>query len=173
MGGWLSKLFGKGEVAVIMVGLDNAGKTTILYQLKLGEAVTTIPTIGVNVETVRVKNVTFSVMDLGGQSKIRPLWRHYYEGCRGVVFVVDASDKERIQESCTALHKLCSNDLLKDCNILVFGNKNDVDGSLSKDEFTKAMKLDSLNRTVHVQMICAVNNDGIKEGFTWLSDNIA
>ena len=62
-----------------MIGLDAAGKTTILYKLKLGEIVTTIPTIGFNVETLEYKNLKFTVFDVGGQDKIRPLWRHYYE----------------------------------------------------------------------------------------------
>merc|ERR1712226_1037887 len=65
---------------ILMVGLDAAGKTTILYKLKLGEVVTTIPTIGFNVETVEYKNLSFTVWDVGGQDKIRPLWRHYYQG---------------------------------------------------------------------------------------------
>ena len=70
------KLFGKKDVRILMVGLDAAGKTTILYKLKLGEIVTTIPTIGFNVETVEYKNISFTVWDVGGQDKIRPLWRH-------------------------------------------------------------------------------------------------
>ena len=73
------KLFGKKDVRILMVGLDAAGKTTILYKLKLGEIVTTIPTIGFNVETVEYKNISFTVWDVGGQDKIRPLWRHYYQ----------------------------------------------------------------------------------------------
>lgn len=63
-----------------MLGLDAAGKTTILYKLKLGQDVTTIPTVGFNVETVTYKNVKFNVWDVGGQDKIRPLWRHYFSG---------------------------------------------------------------------------------------------
>ena len=74
------------------VGLDAAGKTTILYKLKLGEVVTTIPTIGFNVETVHYKNITFTVWDVGGQDKIRPLWRHYYEDAQGLIFVVDSTN---------------------------------------------------------------------------------
>uniref|UniRef100_A0A8D2D6X0 ADP-ribosylation factor 2 n=1 Tax=Sciurus vulgaris TaxID=55149 RepID=A0A8D2D6X0_SCIVU len=66
-------LFGKKEMRILMVGLDAAGKTTILYKLKLGEIVTTIPTIGFNVETVEYKNISFTVWDVGGQDKIRPL----------------------------------------------------------------------------------------------------
>ena len=75
-------LFGKKEMRILMVGLDAAGKTTILYKLKLGEVVTTIPTIGFNVETVEYKNISFTVWDVGGQDKIRPLWRHYYQVAR-------------------------------------------------------------------------------------------
>ena len=87
-----------------MVGLDAAGKTTILYKLKLGEIVTTIPTIGMmfecrffitllpgfNVETVEYKNISFTVWDVGGQDKIRPLWRHYFQNTQGLIFVVSS-----------------------------------------------------------------------------------
>uniref|UniRef100_A0A183CME8 MICOS complex subunit MIC60 n=1 Tax=Globodera pallida TaxID=36090 RepID=A0A183CME8_GLOPA len=73
------RLFGRREVRILMVGLDAAGKTTILYKLKLGEIVTTIPTIGFNVETVEYRNISFTVWDVGGQDKIRPLWRYYYQ----------------------------------------------------------------------------------------------
>jgi len=67
---------------LLMLGLDAAGKTTILYKLKLNQDVTTIPTVGFNVETVTYKNVKFNVWDVGGQDKIRPLWRHYFSGKR-------------------------------------------------------------------------------------------
>lgn len=82
-----------------VVGLDAAGKTTILYKLKLGEIVTTIPTIGFNVETVEYKNICFTVWDVGGQDKIRPLWRHYFQNTQGLIFVVDSNDRERIAEA--------------------------------------------------------------------------
>lgn len=81
------------------VGLDAAGKTTILYKLKLGEIVTTIPTIGFNVETVEYKNICFTVWDVGGQDRIRPLWRHYFQNTQGLIFVVDSNDRERIAEA--------------------------------------------------------------------------
>merc|ERR1711973_673870 len=95
----LKGLFGKKEMRILMVGLDAAGKTTILYKLKLGEIVTTIPTIGFNVETVEYKNISFTVWDVGGQDKIRPLWRHYYQNTQGLIFVVDSNDRERIGEA--------------------------------------------------------------------------
>lgn len=97
MGKLLSKIFGNKEMRILMLGLDAAGKTSesqlictknqltivisaILYKLKLGQSVTTIPTVGFNVETITYKNVKFNVWDVGGQDKIRPLWRHYYTG---------------------------------------------------------------------------------------------
>ena len=89
-----------------IVGLDAAGKTTILYKLKLGEIVTTIPTIGFNVETVEYKNICFTVWDVGGQDKIRPLWRHYFQNTQGLIFVVDSNDRERITEAQDELQKM-------------------------------------------------------------------
>merc|ERR1712232_851476 len=103
MGGAFAKLFkglfGHKEMRILMVGLDAAGKTTILYKLKLGEIVTTIPTIGFNVETVEYKNISFTVWDVGGQDKIRALWRHYYQNTQGVIFVVDSNDRDRVGEA--------------------------------------------------------------------------
>ena len=101
-----TRLFGKQQMRILMVGLDAAGKTTILYKLKLGEIVTTIPTIGFNVETVEYKNISFTVWDVGGQDKIRPLWRHYFQNTQGLIFVVDSNDRERVQEAKDELNKM-------------------------------------------------------------------
>ena len=82
--GLFGKLFGSKEVRILMLGLDAAGKTTILYKLKLNQTMTTIPTVGFNVETFTYKNIKFNMWDVGGQDKIRPLWRHYYSGMHAV-----------------------------------------------------------------------------------------
>ena len=93
-----SKLFNfNQDVRILMVGLDAAGKTTILYKLKLGELVMPIPTIGFNVEEVTYKNITFTMWDVGGQKKLRDMWRFYYDNCNAVIFVVDSSDHARIE----------------------------------------------------------------------------
>ncbi|KAA0201026.1 ADP-ribosylation factor [Fasciolopsis buskii] len=126
MGNIFGRLFGKKEIRVLMLGLDAAGKTTILYRLKLGNSVTTIPTVGFNVETVTYKNVRFNVWDVGGQEKIRPLWRHYYTGSQGLIFVVDSSDRERIEEARQELHKIANDREMQDAVILVFANKQDL-----------------------------------------------
>ena len=114
------------EKRILIVGLDGAGKTTILYKLKLGEVVTTIPTIGFNVETVEYKNIKFTVWDVGGQDKIRPLWRHYYENTEGVIFVVDSNDVDRIGAAKDELARMLGEDSLKDAVVLVFANKQDL-----------------------------------------------
>merc|ERR1711994_839731 len=108
-----------GDMRILMVGLDAAGKTTILYKLKLGDVVTTIPTIGFNVETVEYKNINFTMWDVGGQDKIRPLWRHYYANTQGVIFVVDSNDRERASEARDELHRMLNDDELRDCVLLV------------------------------------------------------
>jgi len=95
----------------IMVGLDAAGKTTILYRLKLGEVVTTIPTIGFNVETVEYKSTSFTVWDVGGKDKIRPLWRHYFQGTSGLIFVLDSNDRDRFSDAKEELHRMLCNTL--------------------------------------------------------------
>jgi small GTP-binding protein len=90
------KLFNKTEFRVLMIGLDASGKTSILYKLKLGEVVTTIPTIGFNVETIDYKSCGLTAWDVGGCDKIRPLWRHYYQNTQAIIYVVDSNDHERL-----------------------------------------------------------------------------
>merc|ERR1712094_168594 len=103
--GW-QRMLGSKEMRILMVGLDAAGKTTVLYKLKLGEVVTTIPTIGFNVETVEYKNIRFTVWDIGGQDRIRKLWRHYYQGTQGLIFVVDSNDRDRVEDAREELNKM-------------------------------------------------------------------
>lgn len=156
-----------------MVGLDAAGKTTILYKLKLGEIVTTIPTIGFNVETVEYKNISFTVWDVGGQDKIRPLWRHYYQNTQGLIFVVDSNDRERIAEAEEELTRMIQEDELKDATILVFANKQDLPNAMAVSELTDKLCLHSQrNRTWHVQATCATTGTGLYEGMDWLSNEL-
>lgn len=136
-------MFGKKEMRILMVGLDAAGKTTILYKLKLGEVVTTIPTIGFNVETVEYKNISFTVWDVGGQDKIRPLWRHYYQNTQGLIFVVDSNDRERVEAAKDELHRMLSEAELSDSVVLVFANKQDLPNAFSAAELTDRLGLQS------------------------------
>ncbi|KAI9814672.1 MAG: hypothetical protein M1826_002179 [Phylliscum demangeonii] len=166
------KLWGKKEMRILMVGLDAAGKTTILYKLKLGEIVTTIPTIGFNVETVEYKNIQFTVWDVGGQDKIRPLWRHYFQNTQGIIFVVDSNDRDRITpEARDELQRMLNEDELKNAALLVFANKQDLPNAMSAAEITDALGLHSLRqRSWFIQSACATSGDGLYEGLDWLSN---
>jgi len=170
----LGRLFGKQQMRILMVGLDAAGKTTILYKLKLGEIVTTIPTIGFNVETVEYKNISFTVWDVGGQDKIRPLWRHYFQNTQGLIFVVDSYDKERVNESKDELHKMLAEDELRDAVLLVFANKQDLPNAMAPGELTEKLGLNSLrNRRWYIQSTCATQGTGLYEGLDWLSSELS
>ena len=134
-------------------GLDAAGKTTILYKLKLGEIVTTIPTIGFNVETVEYKNISFTVWDVGGQDKIRPLWRHYFQNTEGLIFVVDSNDRERIAEARDELNRMLAEDELREAVLLVFANKQDLPHAMNPAEITDKLGLHNMrNRNWYIQV---------------------
>lgn len=166
-------LFGKREMRILMVGLDAAGKTTILYKLKLGEIVTTIPTIGFNVETVEYKNISFTVWDVGGQDRIRPLWRHYFQNTQGLIFVVDSNDRERVGEAKDELMKMLTEDELRDAVLLIFANKQDLPNAMTAAEITDKLGLHSLrSRHWYIQSTCATSGDGLYEGLDWLSNQL-
>ncbi|KAI8341933.1 CPS1 protein [Chlamydoabsidia padenii] len=169
----LAKLFNNKEMRVLMLGLDAAGKTTILYKLKLNQSVTTIPTVGFNVESVTYKNVKFNVWDVGGQDKIRNLWRHYYTGTQGLIFVIDSQDRDRIDEARQELHRIMSDREMKDCLLLVFANKQDLPGVMSPAEVTEKLGLAQMQeRAWYVHPSCATTGDGLFEGLNWLSQNV-
>lgn len=168
-----ARLLSKREMRVLMVGLDAAGKTTILYKLKLGEIVTTIPTIGFNVETVDYKNISFTVWDVGGQDRIRPLWRHYFADTQGLIFVVDSNDRDRIGEAREELHRMLNEEDLRDAVLLVFANKQDLPNAMNAAQITDQLGLGSLrNRKWCVKGTIATNGEGLYEGLDWLADQI-
>jgi small GTP-binding protein len=165
--------FGKQEMRILMLGLDAAGKTTILYKLKLGEVVSSVPTIGFNVETVEYKNIKFTVWDVGGQDKIRLLWRHYYQNTQGLIFVVDSSDKDRIDVAREELMRMLGEEELRDAVVLVFANKQDM-GVMSVPEITEKLGLHTLKgREWYIQGTCALTGDGLYDGLDWLSKTVS
>ena len=178
MGSWFSNtwksLLGKKDVRILMVGLDAAGKTTILYQLKMGETVKTIPTIGFNVETLEYKNLNFTVWDVGGQDKIRVLWKHYYQNTDGLIFVVDSNDKDRVEDAAEELKKMLAEEELKDAAVLVMANKQDLNGAMSPNDVTEKLGLQSLKgRQWLVQGTSATTGQGLKEGLDWMAKTLS
>nr|XP_024391669.1 ADP-ribosylation factor 2-like isoform X5 [Physcomitrium patens] len=146
-------IFGNKEMRVVMLGLDAAGKTTILYKLHIGEILSTVPTIGFNVEKVQYKNVEFTVWDVGGQEKLRPLWRHYFNNTDGLIYVVDSCDRERISKAAAEFQ--------------------DMKGALSTAEVCEQLGLFNLrNRRWQIQGTCAPKGEGLYEGLDWLATTL-
>ncbi|TAQ86028.1 hypothetical protein B7494_g5646 [Chlorociboria aeruginascens] len=169
----MAKIFGSKEMRLLMLGLDAAGKTTILYKLKLDQDVTTIPTVGFNVETVTFKNVKFNVWDVGGQDKIRPLWRHYFSGTQGLIFVIDSNDRNRIEEAKSELHRIINDREMADALLLVFANKQDLPDAMTAKDVKDKLELQNLGDKIwNVLPTCATSGDGIMEGLEWLSKNV-
>ncbi|XP_050691629.1 uncharacterized protein LOC126983174 isoform X2 [Eriocheir sinensis] len=155
-----------------LVGLDGAGKTTILYKLKLGEVVSTVPTIGFNVETVEYKNISFTVWDVGGQEKLRPLWRHYFTNTSAIVYVVDSNDPARLSEAKEELDVMMRDEEIAGCPLLVLANKRDLPCAPPLATITDSLGLHSLQRDWHIQPTCAPTSDGIYEGLDWLATKL-
>ncbi|XP_036173179.1 ADP-ribosylation factor 1-like [Myotis myotis] len=162
-------LFGKKEMRILMVGLDAAGKTTILYKLKLNEVVETVPTIGFNLETVEYKNISFVVWDIHSQDKSRVFWSQYCPGRHGLIFVVDSTDQERMDEARQEMMRMITE--LKDVVLLVLANKQDLPNAMSTAEITDKLGLHSLHhRNWYLQATSAITGAGLYEGLDWLAN---
>mmetsp|Transcript_1339 Transcript_1339/g.1513 ORF Transcript_1339/g.1513 Transcript_1339/m.1513 type:complete len:182 (-) Transcript_1339:42-587(-) len=161
------------DLRILMLGLDAAGKTTTLFKLKLGKVVKTTPTLGFNVERVNFKTLTFTVWDIGGQESIRNLWRHYYKNTAGLVYVVDSSDRLRVDDSASELTRMLKEDDLIGVPVMVLANKQDLPDALSSAELVEKFNLSALSdRQWHVQPACAISGDGLEEGLQWLANSI-
>lgn len=145
----------------------------MFHLLQLGEVVTSVPTIGFNVETVEYRNISFTVWDVGGQNKLRPLWRHYYQGTQGLIFVVDSNDEARLSEAAHELHNLLSDDSMRDAIVLVLANKQDLPHAVSATTMCDALRLKSVKNEWYIQPCTAVTSAGLFEGLDWLSKALA
>jgi ADP-ribosylation factor protein 1 len=180
MGFFLSKLIGFGfdmpDARILLLGLDGAGKTTILYKVKLNENIVTIPTIGFNVETVSpCKGINFTVWDVGGQEKIRQLWKYYYQNTQGLIFVVDSSDRDRISEAAEELHGILKEDCMAGVPVVIIANKQDLPNPLSCSELVDKLGLEKLATTKnkwYIHGACAINGQGIYESMGKMAEMI-
>ncbi|KAL8589733.1 ADP-ribosylation factor-like protein 2 [Nucella lapillus] len=162
------------EVRLLMLGLDNAGKTTILKKFN-GEDIDMIsPTLGFNIKTLEHRGFKLNVWDVGGQKSLRSYWRNYFESTDGLVWVVDSADRMRLADCKRELQGLLVEERLAGATLLVFANKQDLPGALSSEEIRQAMDLDSI-KTHHwiIQDCSAVTGDNLLTGIDWLIDDIA
>ncbi|KAM8824103.1 putative ADP-ribosylation factor-like protein 5C [Neosynchiropus ocellatus] len=176
MGFLLTKMlavFGDREHKVIIVGLDNAGKTTVLYQFLTKEAVHTTPTIGSNVEEITVRNTNFLVWDIGGQESLRASWFSYYCNTEIVILVVDSTDRERLSLNKEELLKMLAHEDLQSAAVLVLANKQDVKGSMSVSEISRCLTLNSItSHPWHVQPCCALTGEGLPASLDWMKSRV-
>eukprot|EP00300_Choanocystis_sp_HF-7_P006735 c14877_g1_i1.p1 GENE.c14877_g1_i1~~c14877_g1_i1.p1 ORF type:complete len:180 (+),score=39.54 c14877_g1_i1:31-570(+) len=162
-------LAGEKEYKICMVGLDNAGKTTVLYKLALDQVVETHPTIGSNVEQVRHNNVKLQVWDLGGQQSLRATWSTYYQNTNVVILVVDSTDRDRIGQVKVELQGILRNEALQNAGILVFANKQDLPAAATAAEISQILELHAIKGSPwHIQDCCALTGEGLEKGMDWV-----
>ncbi|GMT17982.1 hypothetical protein PFISCL1PPCAC_9279, partial [Pristionchus fissidentatus] len=177
MGAALNRFWKKDEGDhILMVGLDGAGSTTILFQFKYGKCVETLNAYGLNVEQISHNNIAYTILDVGRPFTNRALWHYYYTEMKGVIFVIDSSDVNRIEEAKTALESIIDHPEMANTKLLVFANKKDLPNALSADELTDRLQLKSRTQNDHfkwhVQTSNANTAEGIYEGLAWMGENL-
>lgn len=164
---------GDQEVKIVIVGLDNAGKTTTLYKMQLGEVVVTQPTIGSQYEELKYKNIKFQMWDLGGQESLRPSWAIYFVNTQGVILVVDSTDRKRVDLVRQELFRMLENHDLTKSKILILANKQDVKNCMTVAELSKNLNLFKIkSHEWHIEPCCALTGDGLAKGLDWLVDRL-
>ncbi|XP_053425424.1 putative ADP-ribosylation factor-like protein 5C isoform X2 [Nycticebus coucang] len=163
----------KGEHKVIIVGLDNAGKTTILYQLLMNEVVHTCPTIGSNVEEIVLRKTHFIMWDIGGQEALRSAWNMYYSNTEFIILVIDSTDRDRLLTTREELYKMLAHEALREASVLIFANKQDRKDSMSTGEISQLLTLSAIkDHSWHIQGCCALTGEGLPAGLQWMQSRV-
>ena len=157
---------------IIILGIQNAGKTTILYRLSLGQLVQTTPTIGSNVEEISYNNVKLQAWDLGGQESTRSVWDVYFVNTDAIIYVIDTHETN-YEESKNQFYKLLENEALKNTVILIYANKQDLQGAKGVNEIMQIYEFDKIKDHIwHIQPCSAQTGEGLVTGMKWLSDQL-
>lgn len=167
----------KKEANLVVIGLDNSGKTTIINHLKSQETQShdIVPTIGFNVEKFQSRSLSFTAFDMSGQGRYRNLWEAYYKECHGIIFVLDSSDKIRMSVAKDELNMLLQNPDIKGKRIpiLFFANKMDSRDALSGVKCSSMLELDTIrDKPWHICASNALTGEGLEEGINWLTDQL-
>jgi ADP-ribosylation factor related protein 1 len=183
MVGFWQMLFRRAEFQVLILGIDAAGKTTVLEQIKsrfLGReplpATKIAPTVGLNIGRIQMRRAKLIFWDLGGQATLRTIWEKYYSEAHGLVYVVDAADAQRLDESRTTLHQLLSHTDLCGIPLLVLANKQDAPNALSPQEIEAHFGLQQLLESTQPRKVfgsAALTGDGIQESVNWLVEALS
>ncbi|GMH46077.1 hypothetical protein BSKO_14041 [Bryopsis sp. KO-2023] len=161
------------EMRLLMVGLDNAGKTTVVKRLNAEDISTISPTLGFNIKSMTYGKYRLNIWDVGGQRTLRAYWRNYYERTDGLVWVVDSADKLRLEDCAEELHKLLKEERLEGATLMVLANKQDIDGALSVEEIEDVLELKKMRKRHWKIVRCsAVTGEGLVEGFDWIVSDV-
>jgi len=161
------------ELKIVILGLDSAGKTTILNALANSPVGNETTTQGFNVKTLQHDKFKLSVCDIGGQDTLRDYWANYLQGANALVYVVDSSDRVRFNESFEELKKLLANEALSTAPVLIYCNKQDIEGAMEVGDISNTFDDLVLGRDCHYQHCIATKLDGVEDGMTWLIEKIA
>ncbi|CAI5949636.1 unnamed protein product [Closterium sp. NIES-64] len=168
--------FSKAEYHILILGIDKAGKTTLLERVK-GlytdyEGIPpdrVVPTVGLNIGRVEAHKAKLIFWDLGGQIGLRTIWEKYYEEAHAVIYVVDAACPDRFDDARGALEKVLRHEDLVGAPILIFANKQDLPSAVGEEDLTHCLELRDLKgRSAMVMPVCAYDGTGVREGVTWL-----
>lgn len=156
-----------------MVGLDNAGKTTIVKRINGDDISTISPTLGFNIKTMQYKSFRLNIWDVGGQKSLRSYWRNYFEQTDAMVWVIDSADVHRMLDCRTELHNLLKEEKLAGATLLIFANKQDVGGALQAAQIEQVLELKTMG-TRHWRIVAcsAVTGRGLLEGFDWTVNDV-
>ncbi|KAH8084051.1 ADP-ribosylation factor family-domain-containing protein [Filobasidium floriforme] len=169
-----ARLFSSKEVKLLILGLDAAGKTTILYKITTGEVVAAAATVGSNHEVYTYKNMKLGLIDIAGQSSHRQSWSQYFQATSGVILVIDSTDRARMDLVRQELLKMMSDENLKDALLLVYANKQDLPNAMSPSEVSTGLNLTSLkDRDWQIFGASALKGAGLFEGLDWLVGKLA
>ena len=172
--------FQKDEYCILIIGIDNAGKTTLLEQLKRKYASKKYrgipferisPTVGMNIGQVELANKRLVLWDLGGQKELQTLWNKYFNECHGIVYVVDASDSKRLEESYSSFDEVLIDECLYGVPLLVLANKQDKENAIKAEGVKEIFNKSSAKigkRDCMLQEVSALNDVGIEEGIEWI-----
>jgi len=161
------------ELRILLLGLDNAGKTTILKSLASEDISTITPTQGFNIKSVQTEGFKLNVWDIGGQRKIRPYWRNYFDNTDVLIYVIDSADQKRFEETGQELQELLYEEKLVGVPILVYANKQDLLGSATSSQIAEGLTLHTIkDRVWQIQACSATTGEGVRDGMEWVVKNI-
>ncbi|CAD8159123.1 unnamed protein product [Paramecium pentaurelia] len=171
MGNPFSQLTSNQKPLYLMIGLDAAGKTTILQKLKLGTVESQTPTIGFNIEKIQSKKFDIISWDIGGADKLRITMKPYFQDSKGIIYVIDCFDKERMDDAKHQLQKILLDSLLIGQPLLVYANKQDL-VKMNSIELAIELMIQNLSKNWHIQPCCAITGEGLQDGLNWIQKQL-